>query len=182
MHDDAIKWKYFLRYWPFVLGIHRSPVNSQHKGQWRGALMFILNKRLCKQSRRWWFATPSRSLRRHSNGMHECGQYTVYSAYLAVIFLQRTSKWHPVARPTYLLLVQRATKLCCCGASCHVGMNCTAIYWESIALCVRIGYMCICKYVYTDMHVGGRHNHSINQIYCTVYMKVLPEPICTQPV
>ena len=30
------------RYWPFVRGIHRSPVNSPHKGQWRGALMFSL--------------------------------------------------------------------------------------------------------------------------------------------
>ena len=39
-HDDVIKWKYFPRYWPFVRGIHRSPVNSPHKGQWRGALMF----------------------------------------------------------------------------------------------------------------------------------------------
>ena len=28
--------------WPFVRGIHRSPVNSPHKGQWRGALMFSL--------------------------------------------------------------------------------------------------------------------------------------------
>ena len=41
-HDDVIKWKYFPRYWPFVWGIHRSPVNSPHKGQWRGALMFSL--------------------------------------------------------------------------------------------------------------------------------------------
>ena len=32
----------FPRYWPFVWGIHRSPVNSPHKGQWRGALMFSL--------------------------------------------------------------------------------------------------------------------------------------------
>ena len=28
--------------WPFVRGIHRSPVNSPHKSQWRGALMFPL--------------------------------------------------------------------------------------------------------------------------------------------
>ena len=41
-HDDVIKWKNFPRYWPFVRGIHRSPVNSPHKGQWRGALMFSL--------------------------------------------------------------------------------------------------------------------------------------------
>ena len=41
-HDDVIKWKHSPRYWPFVRGIHRSPVNSPHKGQWRGALMFAL--------------------------------------------------------------------------------------------------------------------------------------------
>ena len=41
-HDDVIKWKHLPRYWPFVRGIHRSPVNSPHKGQWRGALMFSL--------------------------------------------------------------------------------------------------------------------------------------------
>ena len=41
-HDDVTKWKHFLRYWPFVRGIHRSPVNSLHKGQWCGALMFSL--------------------------------------------------------------------------------------------------------------------------------------------
>ena len=29
--DDAIKWKHFPRNWPFVLGIHRSPVNSRTK-------------------------------------------------------------------------------------------------------------------------------------------------------
>ena len=39
-YDDVIKWKHFPRYWPFVRGIHRSPVNSPHKGQWRRALMF----------------------------------------------------------------------------------------------------------------------------------------------
>ena len=32
----------FSRYWPFVRGIHRPSVNSPHKGQWRGALMFSL--------------------------------------------------------------------------------------------------------------------------------------------
>ena len=41
-HDDVIKWKHFPRNWPFVRGIHRSAVNSPHKGQWRGALMFSL--------------------------------------------------------------------------------------------------------------------------------------------
>ena len=40
-HDDVIKWKLFPRNWPFVWGIHRSPVNSLHNGQWHGALMFL---------------------------------------------------------------------------------------------------------------------------------------------
>ena len=32
----------FPRRWPFVRGIHRSPVDSPHKGQWRWALMLPL--------------------------------------------------------------------------------------------------------------------------------------------
>ena len=39
LHDDVSKWKHFPRYWPFVWG---RPVNSPHKGQWHGALMFSL--------------------------------------------------------------------------------------------------------------------------------------------
>ena len=64
-HDYVIKWKHFPRYWPFVWGIHRSPVNSPHKGQWRGALM-------SKQSWGWWFELPSRQLWRQCNGFDPC--------------------------------------------------------------------------------------------------------------
>ena len=42
-HDDVIKWKHFPRYWPFVWEIHRTQVNSPHKGwEWCRALMFSL--------------------------------------------------------------------------------------------------------------------------------------------
>ena len=66
-HDDVIKWEQFPLSWPFVRGIHRSPVDSHHEGQWRGALMFFLIcawTRLSKQLRpgRRWLETPSRSL------------------------------------------------------------------------------------------------------------------------
>ena len=37
-------------YWPFVRGIHRWPVASPHKGQWRGALMFSL---ICAWTNDW---------------------------------------------------------------------------------------------------------------------------------
>ena len=48
-------------------GIQWSPVNSPHKGQWRGALMFSWICALNKQSSGWWCETPSRSLWRHWN-------------------------------------------------------------------------------------------------------------------
>ena len=61
-HDDIIKWKHFPRYWPFVRGIHRSPVNSPHKGQWRGALMFSL---ICIWINGWVNNREAGDLRRH---------------------------------------------------------------------------------------------------------------------
>ena len=61
-HDDVIKWKPFLRCWPFVRGIHRSPVDSPHKGQWRGALMFCL---ICAWTDRWVNNGDAGDLRRH---------------------------------------------------------------------------------------------------------------------
>ena len=62
MHDDVIKWKKFPRYWPFVQGIHRSPVNSPHKGQWRGTLMFSL---ICSWTNGWVNNREAGNLRRH---------------------------------------------------------------------------------------------------------------------
>ena len=41
-HCDAINWKYFLCYWPFVMGIHRWPVDSPHEVQRHGTLVFSL--------------------------------------------------------------------------------------------------------------------------------------------
>ena len=73
LNDDVIKWKHFPFYWPFVRRIHRSPLDSPHKGQWRGALMLSLicawTNILSQQPRRRRFETPSRSLWRHCSGM-----------------------------------------------------------------------------------------------------------------
>ena len=62
VHDDVIKWKHFPRYWPVVRGIHRSPVNSPHKGQWRGASMFSL---ICTWKNRWVNNREAGDLRRY---------------------------------------------------------------------------------------------------------------------
>ena len=61
-HDDVIKWKHFPRYWPFVWGIHWSPVNSPHKGHWRGALMFAL---ICARINAWVNTAKAGDLRHH---------------------------------------------------------------------------------------------------------------------
>ena len=60
--DDVTKWKHFPHYWPLVRGIHRSPVNSPHKGQWHRALMFSL---ICVWINGWVNYRGVGDLRRH---------------------------------------------------------------------------------------------------------------------
>ena len=60
--DDVIKWKHFPRYWPFVRGVHRLPVNSPHKGHWRGTLMVSL---ICAWINGWVKNLEDGDLRRH---------------------------------------------------------------------------------------------------------------------
>ena len=78
LHDDVIKWKHFPRYWPFVRGIHRSPVNSPHKGQWRGALMFTL---ICARINGW-------------VNNREAGDLRRYRAHYDVIVMEQTHGLH----------------------------------------------------------------------------------------
>ena len=82
LHDDVIKWKHFPRNWPFVRGIHRSPVNSPHKGQWRGALMFSL---ICVWIKDW-------------VNNREAGDFRRYRAHFDVIVMfassQTTYSWN----------------------------------------------------------------------------------------
>ena len=57
-HDDAINWKHFPRYGPFVRRIHRSPMDSPYKGQWRGSL-------ICTWTNGWTSNGDAGELRRH---------------------------------------------------------------------------------------------------------------------
>ena len=63
-HDDVIKWRHFPHYWPFVWGIHRSPVNSLHKDQWRRVLMFSL---ICAWRNCWVNAQEAGDLSHHAH-------------------------------------------------------------------------------------------------------------------
>ena len=62
LHDDVTRLKHFPRYWSFVRRIHRSPVNSPHKGQWRRASMFSL---ICVWINGWVNNHEAGDLRRH---------------------------------------------------------------------------------------------------------------------
>ena len=92
INDDVIKWKHFPRYWPFVRGIHPSPVNSPHKGHavTRSLDIFLclhVNKQLSKQSRRRWIRTSSHPLWRHcnvmGNGFHGISSFSIWVIYIA---------------------------------------------------------------------------------------------------
>ena len=63
VHDDDIKCKHFPCYCPFVRGIHRSPVDSPHKDQWRGALILSL---ICAWTNSWANNRNADDLRPHS--------------------------------------------------------------------------------------------------------------------
>ena len=75
-----MKWKHLPCCWPFVRGIHRSPVKSPYKGQWCGALMFSLISAWTNgwvKPRRRWFETPPSPLWRHCN---DCCRRNLWSA------------------------------------------------------------------------------------------------------
>ena len=74
-HDDVIKWKPFPRHWPFVWGIHRSPVNSPHKGPWRGDLKFSL---ICALTNAWVNKRDAGDLRRHCAHREDVMTWTHY--------------------------------------------------------------------------------------------------------
>ena len=99
--DDVIKRKHFPLYRPFVKGIHRSPLDSPHKGRWHGALMFSFIcawKRLIRQARCRWFETPSRSLGRHCNGGRQTthGSGVITNNFMLYMYIYLKRKANPV--------------------------------------------------------------------------------------
>ena len=97
-HDDVIKWKHFPRYWPFVRGIHRWPVNSPHKGQWRGALMFSL---ICAWINGWVNNREAGDLRRHRP--HYDVTVMTYSIHQSLSVFKQVSWWtNKITRPVDL--------------------------------------------------------------------------------
>ena len=83
--------EFFPRYWPFARGIHRSPVNSPHKGHWRGALMFSL---ICAWINDWANNGEAGDLRRYRTHydvtvMQNVTELYTWNQNCKVIYLQR---------------------------------------------------------------------------------------------
>ena len=169
-HDDVIKCKHFPRNLPCVRGIHRSPVNSPHRGHWRGALMFslicTLIERLSKQSWGWWSETLSRPLWRHCNEMCStcleiCTQFCAWFCFassLLDVFVNifegwrsdskdpgSTSIWHrsdTFASDRYLIDVDpRVFALWTVGTSCNYPI-------ASVVTVTVCGYICVPGLIY----------------------------------
>ena len=78
LHDDIIKWKDFPCYWPYVRGINQSQVNSLHKGQWRGVLMFSL---ICVWTKGWQNNREAGDLRRYRTHYDVIVMYYIAAPY-----------------------------------------------------------------------------------------------------
>ena len=98
-YDDVIRWKHFPRYWPFVRGIHRSPVNSPHKGQWRGALTFSL---ICVWINGWVNNREAGDLRRY---------LAHYDVIVLSVSLPSAWKWHTTSNTGQFMDLYIAFKL-----------------------------------------------------------------------
>ena len=97
----------------FVRGIHRLPVNSPHKGQWRGALMFSL---ICTLINDWVNNRKSGYLRRHR-------------AHYDVTVMINTKKHWCIVRP-YFSFCKNVSPL----LSPQFTLSVAVVWYESIAV------------------------------------------------
>ena len=111
-HDDVIKWKHFPRHWHFFRGIHRSPVNSPHQGQWHGTLIFSL---ICVWINEWVNNREADDLRRY------CAHYDVIAMVLwnrncmwwaKNMYLQSIWQWWVASHIDYILVARAVACYC----------------------------------------------------------------------
>ena len=92
-HDDIIKWKHFRRYRPRVREIQWSLVNTAHKGQGRGALIFSL---IYTWTNAWVRNQDAGGLKHHHAHYHisimTCNSWYTYVC-VRFIWNIRTLKW-----------------------------------------------------------------------------------------
>ena len=136
-HDDVIKWKHFPRNLPFVRGIHRSPVNSLHKGQWRGVLMFPL---ICARINGW-------------VNNREAGDLRRYRAHYDVIVMKSWLVILVLTTATYCLARIAVTQLTFIFKETQAGMNVYVLFAYSLT-----ATLCWWIYLPCGVTLEWRHN------------------------
>ena len=104
LHDDVIKWKHFPALLAICAGNSPVPVNSPHKGQWRGASMFSL---ICARINGWVNNREAGDLSRYRahydvsamvHGMPHNIHYSTYIihcvSFMTMYFISRTLTIH----------------------------------------------------------------------------------------
>ena len=123
-YDDVIKWKHLLRYCPFVPGIYRSPVNSPHKGQWRGAFTFSL---ICAGTNDW----------ANNREAGDLSHHRVHYDVIVTVTSTLVKMWITVLSYAYLGGLSVMTFVVFDAVFHHE-------YFKSICDCRRILSLCIC--------------------------------------
>ena len=107
----------FPRYWPFMRGIHRSPVDSLHKDQWRGALMLSL---ICAWTNDWVNNGDTGDLRRHR--AHYDVIETLKLSLLVVVLL--VSRIHAIHLPIFFKVASLAQgQSCDCPSASKISLK-----------------------------------------------------------
>ena len=138
-HDNVTKWKHFPRNWSFVRGIHRSPVNSPHKGQWCGPFMFSL---ICAGINGWVNNHEAGDLRRHRAHY----DVTVITVWFFFSLMTRTRETASI----YFLCCSELNMLLNKLSSCR----CRESPWRSCKGNVMNRHMCYIKFNYFIQQSG----------------------------
>ena len=156
VHDDVIKWKHFPHYWPFVRGIHRSPVNSPHKGQWRRALVFSLR---CARIYGWVNNGEAGDLRRHHAHYDVSVMATIndlrrhrkcwYSTFTKKIFVpvlySPVIDCNGIGGPSHVDVWHSHLSTLLSGVRCYGVQNgCQTKYWSAWEPVVQVGLKSCC--------------------------------------
>ena len=145
LHGDVIKWNNCPRHWPYVRGIHRSPTNSPHKGQWRAALTFSL---ICACTNGWVNNRDAGRLRRH-RAHYDVTVMTLGHGWV-IISHTKLSSWTPY-QPLLMLMV----------------FNLFTDFRDNLTVYISVSILFYVQHIETWINV----QHFANDIFKCVFLK-----------
>ena len=124
LHDDVIKWKHFPRYWHFVSGTNRSPVDSPHKGLWRGPGDAELWCFISAWTNGWVNNLDAGDLRRH-RANYNVTVMVITVTVMDFLWLYNQSLWIRVIgfSPIFRLVSQAPGQSQYCPSACEVNLK-----------------------------------------------------------